>query len=398
MRGLIPLASVFIALGASSAYGVSEYAANCARVIGVPVPNVNCSDPNGTVIPNSGGDQCDNPAHGMSDCHDGTRFIRFVDTFRREGKDERVITMMMCRKTSSDAAGSLNYSDIGVIQYNETKHASCWFSSTNSGQAPQQTVRAGGRDRLVYPSPTTEGTNGNPVFWGAQPRASCIECHQNEVWLRSPFAMSAPSEPSKGYHRSGGRGDYATGGGNTVPDTTKISRRGLPCSVGKPSWNLPGGDEAPRQVKINTAAYDAKVPVVNPNPDAPPPVRAPAEACTACHYFGSKSGGMGCGTFLSEFRSGVNPHRNAGATFFKKYWMPPEDEMGRQNPPITAAAQYAVTYARALDALGWCCSDANVSDGQYNAICREKFGSNDSQSFNNNSCAACPGCGASPAH
>jgi hypothetical protein len=298
--------------------------------------------------------------------------------------------MMMCRKTPGDGAGSVNYSDIGVIQYNETKHAACWFSSTTGGQTPDKEVTVNRVTRRVYPSPTTEaGTNG---FWNAQPRATCVGCHQNEVWLRTPFAMSAPYQADKGYRKSGTQTAYATGGGNAVPDTTKISRRGLPCSVGVPAWNLPGGDAAPRQVKINSEAYVAM------KGKPLPPGHAPAGACTACHYFGAKSGGMGCSTFLPELATGSYRRRNDGAPFLNKYWMPPSGELTSppQTTAITNADQYSVIFSTAFEALAWCCNDANAGNGQYDAVCGAKFGTDDSRSFNNNSCALCPGCGAAP--
>jgi hypothetical protein len=383
MRGLILSAGLLTVLAASPSRAATTYAQKCEEVMGIPVPEVDCTDPAGSEVPVPGaeGGKCDNPSHGLSHCNPGTKFLKFVDTLTRDGKTETVITMMMCRKTDEDAGRAAEiYSDIGVIQYNEAKHATCWFSKTGPGQAP---VAVPGATRRVYRSPSAPG---NPAGWAHSD--TCIACHQNGVWLRTPFAMGVVKEDGKGYERSSKDRPYAAGKGNEIPaNNQKIAKRGLPCSVGLPDWNVPGAGVAPRMVKVNATAYDAKFPLAEGGPRT-----APAGACTRCHYFGAGAGTQNCRTFLAEFKTGTNGLRKTTADFLSHYWMPPSNELAENR--VATAAAYRATYGRPLDALAWCCVARNAAD--FPEICGAKFDGTDPGLFSGGACAQCSGCGSAP--
>lgn len=343
--------------------GASPYAQKCERVIGVPVPVIDCSDPNGSEVSvgKISNGKCENPSHGLSECNPGTKFIRFEDTFKREGKTEKVVTMIMCRKTTADMGrgpeGRDVYSDIGVIQFNETKNATCWFSRTGDNQKPTMPVGEGANRRMAYPSPSDRNEN----FWGAhQPESRCIDCHQGGVWLRTPFASGVEAEKGKGYKRADRLGNYQPGDGNHIPDNhTTTSKRGISCAVGKPEWNVPDGSQSPFQIKINVEKAAAKLGAVAPG-------QAPLSTCTRCHYIGTGGGGtLSCETFLNEFK-GKN-HKLRLPDPSKHFWMPP-----REAP--SSIEEYLKKYGRALDAVAWCCDrEKNGNDADYRAICGEKF-------------------------
>jgi hypothetical protein len=376
-----------IVLWSTFSMGASDYAGECETVIGVPIPDVDCDDPGGSEVPVGvqAGGQCDTPSHGLSGCNPGTRFIRYTDTITRAGRTEVITTFFMCRKTGSDRAGDGVYSDIGVIQYNETKHASCWFSSTKTGQRPTKRVVKDGVERLVYPSPTTEDRTNE--FWGRQPQSNCLTCHQNGVWLRSPFAMAVQPTVGKGYKRAGGQGEYTQANGNHIPENhEEVAKMGMPCSIGKPTWNGPMGSDAPRQVKISANAYDRKF---------PRPVNSVADSsgsCTRCHTIGVGVGSMQCSTFLSEFRTGKHSLGRPERSFASRFWMPPGHSIDNQR-------DYTAKYGRALDAVAWCCEPGNLADADYGPICGDRFTASGErgkilQALNGpgGSCALCPDC------
>lgn len=376
----------------------SPYAQNCESVIGVRVPKVDCQSPNGSLV--SVGQiqngQCDNPGHGMTNCNPGTRFIKYTDTIRRNGQTETITTMVMCRKTNGDIqrqqeAGARQddniYSDIGVIQYNETKHATCWFSRTTMdprGQAP--TVRQG--NRMVYPSPNDAGE----TFWrNEQPEARCIACHQSSVWLRTPFAMRGVQR-GKGFKRRGGNGDYEDGEGNDVPRDESIGRKGLSCSVGKPDWNRPDGRSVPFQVRIDESAYDRLRPNTRRTSG-----QASSGYCTSCHYIGMPTVPGGntnfCDTFLPELKNGEKSNRRPGAPFANHFWMP-------RSSANSTKERYLARYGRALEAAEYCCTPRDNDD--YRAICTtQKFTADEvdeeegrtlTRLNQNGPCALCPEC------
>lgn len=383
---------------------VSNYARNCQEKIGVPVPDVDCKNPGGSLVDvgQSAQGKCQFPSHGLSGCNPGTRFIKYTDTFRRRDsdKDETVTTMIMCRKTNADierknGATDDIYSDIGVIQYNETKHATCWFSSTESGQRP--TVQKEG-NRMSYPSPSTEAV---PGFWEnpnrrlngrpapkTQPESRCIECHVSGVWLRSPFAMRVSEQQGKGFQRTGRIGPYQPGNGNNIPNNhERIAKRGLTCSVGKGEWNTGDGNMSPRQVRINSAKYDEKFPLTQAQNGES------SGYCTSCHYLGVGGGGRRvnqfCNYFLPEFRTGQTQDRLRTGLHF---WMPPE--VSKETTP----QQYQTQYGRALAAAEWCCK--NIGDPDFRDIClNNRFTSVNEQEgpvlrdlATRGPCALCPDC------
>ena len=384
-------------------YGASRYAEKCAQEIGVRVPPVDCKAPNGSEVPvgNRADGRCDNPSHGLSECNPGTKFIRYVDTFRRPGSNtpETVTTMIMCRKTNEDmsrrgGAADDQYSDIGVIQYNETRHATCWFAKTGNN-IPSVTLPEGKR---IYPSPSSRDEN----FWGnAQPPENCLACHQNNVWLASPFALGV--DPlGKGYQGTG-TGRYTEGTGNNIPRGNpylQISKRGPSCSVGRPTWNtrrgngnnLINGDAVSDQIKINSNAYNAEFPANPPVSDGV----ASSGNCTECHYMGRGGNNMACRTLLnsSSGESHSLSRDSNSVPFVKRFWMPPRHGE-------TQKAGYDLTYGRALAAIRWCCT-ADNSTNRYRTICKgDRFsrGSENSILTNlntNGSCALCPNCGGEP--
>lgn len=377
----------------------SRYAQNCERVIGVGVPKVDCQSPNGSLV--SVGQiqngQCDNPGHGLTNCNPGTRFIKYVDTITRGGVTETITTMVMCRKTNDDikrqrAAGARQddniYSDIGVIQYNETKHATCWFSKTSNNNRQKPTARVG--NRMVYPSPSDAGE----TFWGnVQPEARCINCHQSSVWLRTPFAMRGV-QPGKGFKRRGGNGDYEDGDGNAVPRDESIGQKGLSCSVGKPDWNRPDGRSVPFQVRIDESAYDRLRPNTRPTPD-----QVSSGYCTSCHYIGMRMPTVPdldtnfCNTFLPELKSGEMRNRRREAPFANHFWMP-------RGLSISTKEQYLARYGRALEAAEYCCKVKATAI--YRQICTtQKFAEDEvdeaerrtlTRLNQNGACALCPEC------
>ena len=373
MNRALAAAAILAAFAApASAAAPETYAEACVRVIGVPVPDVACDDPAASEVPiqGAGGGKCAVPGHGDSHCFPGTKFLRFTDSFTRNGKDETVTTFMMCRKT--EAGATKVYDDIGVIQYNHAKHAACWWSKTGHGREPMKPAEGGLK---AYPSPSTAAGD---AFWGLdQPASSCVRCHQNGVFLRTPFAMQLDREANKGYARNGRAGRYARSNGNFVPATTALMKRGIACSVNMPAWNRADGQTSPRMVKIDADLYNRARPAPA---DLPAGAASPAE-CTRCHYFGVSAGGMNCGTFLTEFETGLNADRSDTASFLQRFWMPPLDEGGA----VDTEAKYHATFDRALGALRWCCGNSD------NPACRASFG-DDAGRFANNPCAACPDC------
>ena len=128
--------------------GTVEYANKCEEKIEVRVPPFNCRDAqatsirateNGREIPEGAGqaERCDNPSHGSSSCQTGTRILKYTDTIQRNGVEERISTVIFCRRVAGDSGDT--FSDVAVIQLNETKNLSCWFNklgAPNSANVP----------------------------------------------------------------------------------------------------------------------------------------------------------------------------------------------------------------------------------------------------------------------
>jgi len=338
LLGMI-LATVCPALYALSTL---EYAKKCEQKIGVPVPRFNCKDAqatlvkakeNGREIPEGPDTQlrCDTPSHGRSFCQTGTRLLKYTDLIRRDGREERISTVIMCRREPGDSG--VKFSDVAVIQLNETKNLSCWFS------------KQGMEDSTNVPSPSAE--NPNPDYWGkSQPNINCMRCHDGATFIYSPLFAQIKGDQG-GYIKRPGEGAYRQGGGNELPRSNL--KVGPSCAFDMPVRGL----EPQPQLKIQLTAYESRF-------GRSDRTKALPTTCTECHYIGS--GGMGCRLAtdsmtgssrqaqLSDWaQRGIN-HRWMPPQESRPYW--PRNFLTTDNRRIAASFPGAIVPDGAMSSIG----------------------------------------------
>lgn len=358
---------------------LATYGEECRDKIGVPVPSFDCDDPRASLF-NQGRSEnggCERPhgSNGVNSCVAGSKLLRYDDTFTVAGVQQVVSTVIFCRGTPPVPPAKRGvYHDIAVIQINQTKNASCWFSKQENPTGPvpspnpppaRQNASAADKAAAVSAARSAE------TFWGNdQPNMDCRRCHDNGLLIRTPAVSRVLDVPGKGYKRTDRNQPYGPGEGNALPSFANVmSKQGAMCSVGNVPWR-DGRDTFP-EIKINSEAfrsYNSSLPASEKVTQSTNR-RIDAGYCTSCHYVGA---GFSCVKLVPD-STGTTPNPNRRPnTFPANVWMPPADRLLQ----ITTKAQYDATFAEPIAALKACCTNPNleaVVNGQQVKVCQDRF-------------------------
>ena len=365
----------------SLAGSLATYGQVCRDTIGVPVPSFDCDDPRASLF-NQGRSEnggCERPhgSEGVNKCVAGSKLLRYDDTFTVDGVRQVVSTVIFCRGTPPVPPATRGvYDDIAVIQINQTKNASCWFSkqqnptgSVPSPNPPPANQNASPADKAAAVS----AARSAETFWGNdQPNMDCRRCHDNGLLIRTPAVARVEDAPEKGYKRTDRNQPYGAGDGNALPSFANVmSKQGAMCSVGNVPWR--DGRNTFPEIKINSDAFRSyysslpasgtKKVTQSTNP------RIDAGYCTSCHYVGA---GFSCVKLVPDSTGTTpNPKRRPN-TFPANVWMPPAAALHQ----ITTKAQYDAAFAEPIAALKACCTNPNleaVVNGQRVKVCQDRF-------------------------
>ncbi len=361
-----------------------DYGKECAETLGVEVPRFNCLDGAEIPVTRNGvrakpGERfstCDKPASGSSGCSPGSRMLKFTDWVTRGTRREEVTTTILCRATAESPVGTFH--DIAIIQHNVTNNKVCWFNSLTSQNAtnvPPPFTRSVERD----------GNDAANAFWGPKPtNLNCMSCHNNGLYLRTPWIMQVDGVNKGSFEREGREGEngaYVKKGTNGFDDNKTIGQRGFACSIGKRhrKWN----ETLPRLMKINSKAFEDAASLGRPVGGE----TASPGLCTRCHYLGS--GGLSCSLSAAAVTGhGVGETEKVsarGRSFPEGHWMPPQGGSDWRShfmpaPNANRAQQAAVqrgfaNYFRpAIEALMFCCNPENY-EREFNGqkLCQGSF-------------------------
>lgn len=361
---------------------LATYGQVCRDTIGVPVPSFDCDDQRASLF-NQGRSEnggCERPhgSEGVNSCVAGSKLLRYDDTFTVGGVQQVVSTVIFCRGTPPVPPATRGvYHDIAVIQINQTKNASCWFSKQDenptgpvpSPNPPPARQNASAADKAAAVSAAISAGE----FWGNdQPNIDCRRCHDNGLLIRTPAVSRVLDEPEKGYKRTDRNQPYGPGDGNALPSSANVmSKQGAMCSVGNVPWR-DGRDTFP-EIKINSEAfrsYNSSLPVLKKVTQSTNR-RIDAGYCTSCHYVGA---GFSCRRLVPDSTGKTpNPNRRPN-TFPANVWMPPAARLPLLQ--ITTKKQYDDTFDEPIAALTACCTNPNleaVVNGQQVKVCQDRF-------------------------
>jgi hypothetical protein len=278
------------------------------------------------------------------------------------------------------------FNDIGVIQYNEDTHKTCYFYtlSTEGIQAGRDLTQSGPRqeESLIPPPYSASHASDEPAahaarnFWYPPSLirdTNCTKCHNAGPWIQDPYVMQANDDYRANHRVHGQRVD------NRVPSNP---RGVLTQQVGDmfASWN---STERPFRIRINEPAFLAalqpaeRTEYTNALDNGSV---ANLNECTSCHDLGTnrdprfRDEGT-CG-FVRAFATGQNPGTVAyqqravrlsdwARTFPHSAWMPPDHGMETE-------ASYEQYYRFALGAIDACCQHPEMTgqvDGRSVPLC-----------------------------
>ncbi len=389
MRFLL-MVSAFVSCFAFADYSIWDYGKECREALGTGVPSFSCLDPNAAVLPVSVNGtrvaegqappaQCDTPAT-VFPCMPGDRILKFVDFIRRGDRTEKVVTIAHCRRRERTDSRDTRF-EVAIIQHNESNNKTCWFDSGSAS-----------KDAWTVPPPYQPGVEREKnqaaaAFWEPPAKmVNCAGCHTSSVWLRDPYTNGS-FDSGRAYVRKGDEVQYTAS--DEPPSVPDYGRRGPGCSVGKGAPFVGFNKNRATQIRINSAAYEAKF-------GATPENKAPAGACTRCHYIGT---GYTCDT-MTRSAGGLPPREppdarsSFGRSFPRSHWMPPQEEWpgklqegtelaarepaGPNRTRLLMAAQrgWETFYAPAIQALARCCASPNMTasiEGRNVSVCRLPF-------------------------
>lgn len=368
-------------------YFIYDYGKECAEEIGVEVPPLDCNSDkfttlkifqDGKEVDGEVFKDCDNPSHLQANkaCAPGARLAKITQKIRRNGVEERITTMVLCRRSKYYPPGSNVWNDIGVIQYNETRNKACWFYMlSDDGLASDAVVPPfqKGRER--------DGADDKRAraYWRDPEIAAggrCDKCHDAGPWVRSPYVQQAADDKRPEID-------------NAVPGNMN---RSPVHSVGKlhQQWN-----KTPAElIRINTRAFlatlgeEERKKVYTSLREGS--LASPGK-CTQCHALGRvrdkkdekwPSGSGTCGDFaLSATGRGgkVNESKlsSFGKTFPASHWMPPQSDWPHEfSPGETGKEQWEAYYKYSVLAMESCCKDPDWKvkiDGKDVFICRPEM-------------------------
>jgi hypothetical protein len=358
---LLPLA-LLLASRPCLAADINQYGRQCADEIGVELPaNMSCLDPNATVLPVTRDgtasaamtDDCDKPAllEPGKACVPGARLVKYV-----QAAGEAVVnTTLLCRHSRTAGAAmtpaqlrdSPMFQDVGIIQYNESNHKTCWFYFVSAGKDSTSVPRP-------YAARPRAGELQQARAYFAPPSSTagtrCIVCHDAGPWLRTPYVTQAK------------------GTRNEVPPNNGETPLHVDAGGQMADWN---GADGPKQITINTRAYlttlseeDRRAYAVARSTDAV----AAVNKCTSCHVLGRspQPGNARFGTcgYIGGSAMGrpvANDHLRVPAGG-RIPWMAPNHGLG--------AAQWAAYYAYAARAVEECCANPNLRNAAGDLVCR----------------------------
>lgn len=305
----------------------------------------------------------------------------YVLSFNYTNADQSVVSgALLCKnEVPADAPLSANgkFDYLSLILYNNTTGASCWFASPK-GDAGVATGVSGANalNGKQVPDPAAAGSD---KFWQAPQATSatnCWRCHDNGVWMNSPWFYVSPA--------NGGAGPLTT---------LKNAPRGSPygyVTTNPKNGETYGFEKWPIPVYASTGQDPAR----------------PTGECMRCHKIGARQTGNGkvSNTYqewlgyvtggsaspvpnqapVTQDPPGQTPGAAMGqapaASYFIAHWMP----TARANE-ATTPAEYVTTYGAYLQQIKTCMQAVgqtadNARRGGNNVLARLKL-SNVIQNF-----------------
>lgn len=339
-------------------YTIYDYGKECAEKLGAELPRLDCTEGTELKIYVNGKVtrkkvvECDNPAHleTYKACVPGARLQKIEQEIEREGRKEKITTMVLCRRKRVFKKGSPLFNDIGVIQYNEATNEACFFymlseDGTDSSDVTPPYSKAWAKD-------SHEGKKAEAYWRSPQHHSAsrCNQCHDTGPWIRTPYVAQA----------------------DLVPENRN---RGPVRIVGKlnQSWN----EFKPEKIDINSIAFLRTLPEKERlayREKIEQGLLAPPGKCTECHSLGTmagkwlEDGGTGTCRDLVPSATGrggnVNTHKLSafGKTFPQSHWMPPSYDWPRDFGKGEAGKkEWEAYYSLALRAVDACCKDPKLS-------------------------------------
>jgi hypothetical protein len=359
-------------------YTLYEHGKECFERLGVAVPSFSCDGPrasrlkievDGVEVIDHIPDRCDKPdlvaeprnhylrdGKDRWDCVPGGRITKFTE---RNAAGDTVVTVVACRAQYLHPLDSGIYENIAILQSNLRTNETCWFQiRADPGIVARNVVSpfSPGRKRTDAAAARAEALYVPPVTLASvEDGSECFRCHDNGVWLRTPWIMEANQVKA------------SPDIDNDIPRT-----QGLPVHVGQPfeRWNLPRYQ--PAQIQIDAALFDAAHP---PTPREAQQLKdgklAPSDTCTSCHPIGQSSVANeyeGTCNHLARFwmenkgpsyegtALGMRLSRH-GASFPLNAWMPPGAA-----EEFASGEEYFAYYRRAFKALETCCQTPHAPE------------------------------------
>ena len=346
----------------ASDYSIFDHGKECFDRFQVEIPSFDCDGPNssrlkvelnGVEVTNYEPSQCDKPSLVGRNyaCVPGARVTKFEETNKYGHK---IATVVVCRRSQTSTLDSGKFDNIAVLQSDLSNNETCWYQIRKDASyigrgipSPYSPSRVKGdandlKAKATYESPVTLTSDSS----------ECYRCHDNHVWLRTPWIDLKNQVPGSG------------GKTNEIPRT-----EGEPTYLGKAyrEWNLAAS--RPKQVKIDSAKFDAAYPPTGAEQTAMNAGKmAKSDACTQCHSVALSnlsSGGQGTCNHFARYWMASKPGSFAntvmgskissyGHSFPRNAWMPPTAAT-----QFTNDADYQAYYRRSFKAIETCCGDPN---------------------------------------
>lgn len=165
---------------------LSQYALECERATGIPVPAFNCD--NGVSVPGQGdvprGTLCDQPNVLNGVCDPGSKFQVLP------GRTADAVAVAHCRRNGEPVNGPL-FQDIAVIQYNKKNGAVCFYQALS--KLPAMVPAPIDVGEGTWPGSATGAHWIDPV---RTERIGCPGCHNNGGFVRSSYLAQLRTGPN----------------------------------------------------------------------------------------------------------------------------------------------------------------------------------------------------------
>lgn len=350
MSWVVSLWVLFVAPVLAATPTLYDYGKQCAQTLGVEIPKIDCLDPAATLLPitvqgkpvDQMVEECDKPAllTDQKACIPGARVHRFDQT---NARGQKVQTVVFCRRTRTAAAKlqppelltHAYFQDVGLIQYNTQTHQACWyFMEEDEVGKPSTAIPRPYSSSWADGAANPEAKAANEYWMSAERtnQSHCIKCHDNGVWLRSPFIAQAAGTPN-------------AVPGNPLAQVTHVTVGDLYTD-----WN---GPHLPTSIEIDEDAWLKAQPeseqAVYRRKIAAKEVTS-AATCTNCHRLGKgEYDGLGTCGYLLDSAIGEGTPRG----FSQNAWMPPAHGQ--------TAAQWKDYYGYAVSAAKACCANPQLA-------------------------------------